>query len=246
MQINSMQEFSKNLKKIKIGNLHDDNIHIWKIDFTKISSNIKTYLYLLNNDEISRANKFLLKNKYKSYIATRIILKILLQYYINREGYKIQLHKNQYGKPYLKDNEIYFNISHTSDMSLIAFSKNKEFGIDLESNECDNNIVNISAKYFTQREKNWIENLPNNKKTKGFIYCWVRKEAYIKALGLGLSLPLDSFNVISQEQKKISDNKFQIKKWFLHPLDISINHLGAICIQAPKIDLIYFDASKII
>ncbi len=204
------------------------------------------YTYLLNQDEIERANKFRIKNKYKSYITTRIILKLLLQYYTNKKQHTIHLYKNSYGKPYVKDSNLYFNISHTVDMSLIAFSKTNEIGIDLESTQCNSTIIDISTKYFTKREKLWIKNLPKNKKTEGFLYCWVRKEAYIKALGLGLSFPIDSFNVIPEKKEEITKDRFQIKKWFLHPLDISTQHLGAICIQAPKIKISYFDAYKFI
>ncbi len=131
-------------------------------------------------------------------------------------------------------------------MSILSFSKNKEIGIDLETTNCDNNIIDISTKYFTKIEKEWIYNLPINKRKEGFLYCWVRKEAYIKALGFGFSLPIDSFDVISKKQEKISNNTFQINNWYLHSLDISTQYIGAICIQAPKIDIIYFDANKII
>jgi 4'-phosphopantetheinyl transferase len=203
-------------------------------------------LDLLNEEEKIRANKYRIEQKRKTYIFTKALLKTLLPYYAQKDSSKF-ICKNTYGKPYIKKSDLYFNISHTQDMSIIAFSKQHEIGIDVESMHYDSNIMDISTKYFTKREKHWIDNLPKNKQKEGFLYCWVRKEAYIKALGLGLSLPLDSFHVLCENQHLMSNKCFHIHhQWYLHPLDISTQHLGAICIQSPKIDVSSFDAHDII
>ncbi len=235
-----MYSYLKKLHKAKINQLSKNNIHIWKIDLDKIQLPIDIYLNLLTQEEKNHANKYRIINKRKSYIVTRATLKLLLYYYINNTT----LFKNKYGKLYIKEDKLYFNISHTKNMSIIAFSKDDEIGIDLENIQCNNNLIDIATKYFTKREKFWIKTLPKNKQLKGFLYCWVRKEAYTKALGLGLNFPFDSFHVIPKKNQKIPNNYFQIKKWFLYPLEISTQYLGAICIKNSKIDIQYFDAHK--
>ncbi|ADG93868.1 4'-phosphopantetheinyl transferase [Arcobacter nitrofigilis DSM 7299] len=222
--------------------LFNNNVHIWKIEIDKISEDIYKYSELLTPDELNRANKYRISNKKKAYITTRITLKILLKYYLDNDSYSITLYKNNYGKIYIKGSNLYFNISHSTDMSIITFSRNNEIGIDLENMNCDSNIIDISTRYFTKRERLWIKNLALEKQKEAFIYCWVRKEAYIKALGLGLSIPLDSFHVIPQNTKEIPIDNFQIKEWFLYPLNISTQYLGAMCIQSPNVTMSYFDA----
>ncbi len=235
-----MQFYLEKLRKAKINKLSKNNIHIWKIDLDKIPYPIDKYISLLNQEEKNHANKYHMSNKRKSYILTRITLKLLLYYYINNTI----LLKNKYGKLYIKNNNLYFNISHSKNMSVLAFSKDYELGIDIENIKCANDFIDISRKYFTKREKLWIETLPKNKQLEGFLFCWVRKEAYSKALGLGLNIPFDSFHVISKKNQEISNNSFQIKKWFLYPLEISTQYLGAICIKNPKINIQYFDTYK--
>ena len=244
MEININTSLFEKLRNAKINQLSNNNVHIWKIDLCKMQNNINKYTDLLTQDEKNRANKYRITHKQESYRITRATLKLLLQYYVDKAPYPIALYKNNYGKPYIKGNALYFNVSHTDGMSIISFSKSNEIGIDLEHIKCDNNIINISKKYFTKRERFWIENLPKSEQIEGFLHCWVRKEAYIKALDVGLNLPLDSFNVISNTNQEILNNCFQINNWFVHSLDISTQHRGAICIQSPKVDVHYFDTYK--
>ena len=237
-----MQYALKNLQNLD--HLSKDNIHIWKIQLDKMQDHIDSAFKLLSEDEKERSHKYRIENKRKSYILTRATLKLLLQYYMQDKPYTI--YKNHYGKAYIKQSQLYFNISHTKDMSLIAFSKGDEIGIDLESIDCDSSIIDISARYFTKMEHQWMQSIPKAKKMEGFLYCWVRKEAYIKAIGLGLSLPIDSFEVIAKDQVGISNEPFTVQKHFLHSLHISSQHLGAMCIKTPKVDISYFDIDKFI
>lgn len=117
--------------------------------------------------------------------------------------------KTDKGKPYLKDQSVYFNISHTDGAIAIAFSDN-EVGIDIEQKrEAD---VKIARRFFTQNEAEYVENSAD--KTAEFLKLWTKKEAYIKMLGEGISLGLNTFDVISDDlSKKIKT--FEIEGFYV-------------------------------
>ena len=102
---------------------------------------------------------------------------------------------NEYGKPYLKDYNLYFNISHTKNIVVIGIS-NKELGVDIQY-KCYK--PKVKDKYFTEEEKAFIENAEDPE--DAFTTIWVKKESYLKMLGQGLSYDL----------KKVDTNKLNIQ-----------------------------------
>ena len=226
--------------KSKIEQLENNNVHIWKIDLNKMQHLCNEYMKILNYDEKIRANKYRVENKKNLFILTRASLRLLLNYYLNTP-YDIDLIKKQYGKLYINENKFYFNLSYTDDISIISFSRNSEIGIDLEKIKEDKNIIDISSKFFTKREINWIYQTSQENKMQRFLYCWVRKEAYIKALGLGLNLGLDTFHVIPKDYQNKLNNYFEINDWYLYPVDISNQYLASICLKNQKAEIEYFN-----
>ncbi|HKG53037.1 MAG TPA: 4'-phosphopantetheinyl transferase superfamily protein, partial [Anaerolineales bacterium] len=106
---------------------------------------------------------------------------------------------NQYGKPFLAPEFssylLNFNLSHSGSMALYAITRNMEIGVDIECIQSDFEYEEIAQRFFSVNEVAVLRTIPTEKKLEAFYNCWTRKEAYIKALGKGLSLPLDSFEV---------------------------------------------------
>ncbi len=118
-----------------------------------------------------------------------------------------QLNYNKYGKPFLDDNKISFNISHSGEIVVCAISYDCEIGIDIEK-KCEISIEDFT---FQMTEKELHTILISEDKTNSFFDYWTQKEAVIKAHGKGLSLPLQSFE-ISSDLTRIDDTDFFLKE----------------------------------
>lgn len=136
----------------------------------------------------------------KLNIDLREILHIFIRSFIARKlnikEDRIRIGRTKYGKPYMIDYNIYFNISHTSEVSIVAFAE-RTVGIDIENME-DEPPYSIAKRFFLADEQKYIFEVEETKvKRNRFYEIWTKKEAYIKYLGLGLYKPLNSFSVLN-------------------------------------------------
>src|SRR5208283_3082224 len=88
-----------------------------------------------------------------------------------------------------------FNVSHTAGLALLAFARGRKIGIDVERIRRDFGTAEIAERFFSKAERAALRELPQEQRHEAFFRCWTRKEAFIKALGEGLSHPLDQFDV---------------------------------------------------
>ena len=102
---------------------------------------------------------------------------------------------NAYGKPAIAQSDLRFNLSHSHGMALYAFCRHAEVGCDIERRDPKFAAEQIPERFFSPDEVRALRSLPLNEQTEAFFNCWTRKEAYIKAVGHGLSIALDSFDV---------------------------------------------------
>lgn len=201
-------------------------IHIWHFTFN-ITESINTYWYLLSKDEQDRALKFYFEKDQKTYIFSRGILRLILGQYIGISPKTINLKYSSYGKPFIdplqNKNQLYFNISHTRQHILYAFTKNTEIGIDIEYLKSDIDYQSVAKNVFSTYEYQTITKAPLEKQCVLFYKIWTSKEAFLKAIGLGLSYPLSDFDVCVAENQtiKIRDIKYsskEAKQWMLYSL----------------------------
>lgn len=109
---------------------------------------------------------------------------------------ELQFQSGPHGKPALVGNQVpHFNLSHSQGSGLLAVSQDQEVGVDIEGWRPNIDRKALAGRFFTPSETNTIEGLPQDLQVSAFFACWTRKEAYIKARGGGLSIPLDSFEV---------------------------------------------------
>ena len=170
-------------------------VHVWRVPLNIPDKLLNQLFQLLNKDENDRANRFHFEKDRKRYISTRGHLRVLLGKYLKQEPDTLVFRYNKYGKPFLTDNSIEFNVSHSNDLGLIAFDQDQEIGVDIEWMRPDFGGLKIAKRFFSSEEVLELEALPPDEQAQGFFNCWSRKEAYIKALGKGLAIPLDKFSV---------------------------------------------------
>jgi 4'-phosphopantetheinyl transferase len=178
----------------------EQEVHVWRLDLENLSPNTINFCYqLLSQDEKYRAERFYFKDDRDRFINTRAFLRYLLGSYTDFEPSMIEFSYNYYGKPSLssktKKSPIHFNLTHSKDIVLYAFSFNYLLGIDIEYIRHDIQWKEIADSLFSENENSIIENIDPKLQIEVFYQCWTRKEAFLKGLGLGLSIPLNQFEV---------------------------------------------------
>ena len=179
--------------------LPHDEIHIWHQSLTWGFAVIESCSDLLSPDELQRAGRFRFVHDRKEFILCRGTLRILLGYYLNRPPKELRLGYSEFGRPGLAANppesDLEFNVSHSDDLALLAFARGRQIGIDVERVRRNFGTGEVAERFFSEVERVGLRELPQEKRHEAFFRCWARKEAFIKALGEGLSHPLDQFDV---------------------------------------------------
>lgn len=179
--------------------LLDDQVHIWRAVLDIPIEDSQILWRLLSADEQDRAVSYKNKEDRSRFIARRGILRTILASYLDYKPENIQFIYNPYGKPALAGNwskaELGFNVSHSAGVGLFAFARKKNLGVDIERWDDGIDHLLISENYFSPIERRELLDLAPDARVQGFFQCWTRKEAFIKACGEGLSIPLDQFDV---------------------------------------------------
>lgn len=174
-------------------------VHVWRAGLDQSPSQADGFLNTLDDDELSRADRFYFSRDRERFIVARGVLRAILGRYLNRVPESLGFDYNIHGKPALASESdadtIHFNLSHSHGTALYAFARGREIGVDLEFIRCDLEAEQIAERFFSHREISTLRALPQSLRKYAFFLCWTRKEAYIKARGDGLSMPLDQFDV---------------------------------------------------
>lgn len=150
---------------------------------------------LLDSHETARAARFRFERDRNRYIASHGILRALLGRYLDRAPAALRFDIGSHGKPALGNSDLRFNLSHSHHLALFAISRDLTVGCDIEFHDARFLAESIPEHFFSPPEVAEFRALPASDRLAAFFAGWTRKEAYIKARGLGLSLPLDSFDV---------------------------------------------------
>jgi 4'-phosphopantetheinyl transferase len=150
---------------------------------------------LLSADERERAARFHFARDRDRFAVGRGALRALLAAELGTDPRELRFDYGPQGKPALAGDELQFNVSHSGGIALVAIAHRGELGIDVELDSQDLANEQIPERFFSPAEVTALRSLPARLQPRAFLTCWTRKEAFIKAKGDGLSLPLDSFDV---------------------------------------------------
>ena len=174
-------------------------VHVWQAGLDRPPAQVHTLLHTLSTDERARAERFHFRRDREHFIVARGLLRAILGRYLNREPGRLQFRYSPYGKPALAQDSggtgLCFNVSHSHGLALYAVTRGREVGVDVEHIRPTPHLEQIAERFFSHREVSALLSLPQDLRAVAFFLCWTRKEAYIKAKGEGLSLPLDRFDV---------------------------------------------------
>ena len=217
--------------------LEPHQVDIWRVSLNLPTATVKIIETLLSADEFQRATRFHFPVDRDRYIVAHTSLRGILARYLHCEPHQLSFTTGEYGKPALISNEgIDFNLAHSGDYALIAITRGRKVGVDVEHIRQDMELENIAHRYFSQREVTELLALPPEQREDAFFKCWTRKEAYIKAQGLGLSLPLESFDVsLTPDEPAIlratRPASWEAARWVLLPVEVDAHYAAAVAIE---------------
>ncbi|MGA9966924.1 MAG: 4'-phosphopantetheinyl transferase superfamily protein [Terriglobales bacterium] len=221
------------------GILPDDEVHVWHVDLVAWDQEADWLLELLSAEEQERAARFKFPGPRNQYLISRALLRRALGRYLKIEGHEVRFRTATNGKPELAAaSDLRFNLSHTQGATVFAITRKRHVGVDVERMRKDTNAMELAERFFSRPEVRWLRSQPGSEVIASFFSCWTAKEAYIKAQGEGLSMPLSSFGVVpspagagSKLQLEVYDDPEESKRWFMWRLDIGPDLRAALAVD---------------
>ncbi len=198
-------------------------VEIWHGDILSAETDGQDYYQFLNAADKEKAARFARPELENKYVKTRGILRSILASYLNEKPEQLLIKTSKYGKPFLPETGLFFNLSHTGNKFVIAVTNVSEIGIDLEQPRQRINLSGLVDKCFSIEEKAYWQSLPVDRQVTMFYHFWVRKEAFVKALGRGIALGLNQCVVNPERQNRflsIPENCGLASDWKI--VDVSI------------------------
>ncbi len=177
--------------------LDDQQVHVWRVSLNAPEDTLALLHSTLATNEAEQANRFRSSEHRSWFVARRGALRAILARYLDIGPAGMNFTFGPHGKPALicGDSQLQFNLSDSNGLAVIAITRGRAIGIDIEHIRSGRAEEAIAQRFFSTGECASLMSLPAGQRRDAFFNCWTRKEAYIKARGEGLSLPLNSFEV---------------------------------------------------
>ncbi|MFN8400208.1 MAG: 4'-phosphopantetheinyl transferase superfamily protein [Anaerolineales bacterium] len=226
-------------------NFERQHVDIWRLSLNLLVDSVKLIESTLSVDEAERASRFHFEADKNRFVITHGVLRKILGRYLHQKPAELTFSINQYGKPASVNSNLEFNLSHSGDFALIAVTQGRKIGVDVERIRQGISAHVIAQQYFSKAEVAELQSLPIEQREAAFFICWTRKEAYIKAHGLGLALPLESFDVsLTPGQPAIlratRPESQEAARWMLRSLEVDSHYAGAIAVEGADVDFRFF------
>jgi 4'-phosphopantetheinyl transferase len=220
--------------------LAEDIVQLWRVDLDAIAHEESRWSETLSEDELVRAARFHFQLDRQHFVAGRSWLRRVIAAYLTTDAKDLTFTYSEKNKPSLgsahMDSGLSFNISHSGGIALFAFTRHRRIGVDVEHIRHDFDTAAIAARFFSQHEQEQLAALALEQRHEAFFRCWTRKEAYIKATGDGLSLPLSQFDVSIAEDDQSAllatrpDDR-EAEQWALRDVRVKPWYCGALCVS---------------
>jgi 4'-phosphopantetheinyl transferase len=211
--------------------LGEDEIHLWRAYLDCEEAVLRQLEATLAPDEKDRANRFFFQQDRNGFIGTRGVLRELLGRYMHRSPASLEFEYSALGKPSLRaklEPPIQFNVSHSHGLALLGFAVGRHLGVDVELLRPAVAGDEIAERFFSPQEVMELRALPPSLRDEGFFLCWTRKEAYVKARGEGLNVPLESFHVSLTPGQPERLQSADSSRWSLRSLRPDPRYVGAL------------------
>jgi 4'-phosphopantetheinyl transferase len=220
--------------------LAPDDVHVWVARIDRPSQHVQAAIGYLSSDEREKAQRFHSSADASRHIVGRGLARGLLGRLLGIHPASLCFHENRFGKPRIADAQngrgLQFNISHSGDLVLVALARGREVGVDVERLNRHVELEQVAARMFCRHERDDLMSLPVDERLRGFFCCWCRKEAFIKAGGKGLSMPLDKFDVslsCAEPVVLVTPGAYptETNQWTVRDLDVGPSHAAAVAAE---------------
>jgi 4'-phosphopantetheinyl transferase len=220
-----------------------ESFDVWRIPLNGDDGRTLEYSTVLSPDEVDRADRFHFDVHRARYVNCRGSLRHILGRYLHRAPAQIRFRYEVNGKPELVDEQneqqLRFNVSHCSDLALLAVTCKRAVGVDVELLRDQPDCLELAKRYFSQREYEDLLTLNGEARQRAFFACWTRKEAFVKACGAGLSYPLSEFSVsvLPDRPARIEEARpgsHAALNWSLVSLEPEEKYVGAVVFEGPS------------
>ncbi len=228
-----------------IGKPNVDEVHVWRTGLVEGRWLIARLELMLSAEERVRAARLIFSRDRRRFVVGRAVLRLILAGYLGVEPESLRFSYRAEGKPFLVKPTcaaLSFNVTNCEDLALVAFASGREVGIDLERLDRHIEVEEIAAQFFTPVEVAAIRALPPEFRHVRFFEFWTRKEAYIKALGNGLSVPLNEFDVASILDRPGFRANGSSGRWSMRQFAPEPGYVGALMVGAGAVRMRWFDA----
>lgn len=228
------------IRPVGIPTLADSEVHVWKASLELEPAQVHEFAGVLSDDERERAGRFLFARDRRRFIVCRGVLRTLLGGYLGVTPRSLRFQYSRNGKPALAsvsgEHALHFNLSHAEETAFYGVTLQGEIGIDLERVRAGSSTDDVAERFFSQREIASLRTLSPADRPRAFFRCWTRKEAYIKARGEGLSLPLGEFDVslLPNEPAGLLSTHAdprEASRWSLSDLPADPGYVAAIAVE---------------
>ena len=190
-------------------------------------------------EELGRAHRFHFAKDKKHFIVTRALLRTLLGAYLGTDPRLLILAYGKMGKPFVTaefEGRISFNLAHSGGRAIYAFTESRALGVDLELIREETAGDDIAKRFFSASEIEELQTVPLELRREAFFNCWTRKEAYIKARGEGLSMPLDGFRVSLKPGDLAAllsnhSDLTEVERWEMRSIPVAAGYVAALVVE---------------
>lgn len=220
--------------------LRSDEVHVWRASLAGPSPGPGTDSSLLSREEGDRAARFISADHRDRWAASRAILRRILAAYLGDDPAALRFRAGAQGKPALLRTEghgdVRFNLSHSGGVALVAVALGREVGVDVERIREDAAGERLAERFFAPAEAAALRTIPARQRAPAFFACWTRKEAYLKARGVGLTFGLDRVivPVLPEEPASllaVEGEPGEASRWQLEDLRLAAGFAGAVAVE---------------
>lgn len=223
--------------------LERGTVHVWRLALDQGADRVEDFRRILETHELERAGRFHFDNHRRSFIVARGFLRSVVGRYLKTQPETLRFEYGVYGKPALPtEHALRFNLSHSNQVALVAVTLNAEIGVDVEYVRSDFASEDIARRFFSRAEVEEFNALPQDERVEAFFRCWTRKEAYIKAIGKGLSQALDAFDVTLAPGAAalLRADEDDASRWLLRDIEVGEGYAGALAVERPVAEVRFF------
>jgi 4'-phosphopantetheinyl transferase len=223
--------------------IHSGHVHLWLAFLDEIVDPhlLAQYRLLLSEEELLQQARFHFERDRHRYLVTRALVRTVLSEYAPVAPRDWRFAVNAYGRPsiateFAAARRVEFNVSHTNGLVVLGLTCERAIGVDVENVGAREASIEIANRYFAHEEVNALRSLPREQQQQRFFEYWTLKESYVKARGMGLSIPLDQFSFDLAEPGHVSiaiDNRLHdhSTRWHFWQTWLAAKYLAAVCVR---------------